>query len=122
MARLTVNPHQLQVLDYIVHLNATVVAVKHVLAGRYLKIKQNMLITLNDNRVILAKQRLVMNVHKSGAFTVPWNRVELPYSFEIERPDPPSKEPETTKVWPIKHDDCPEYHPTVNSVPGGRWR
>lgn len=122
MARLTVNPHQLQVLDYIVHLDATVVAVKHVLAGRYFKIKQNMLITLNDNRVILTKQRLVMNVHKSGAFTVPWNRVELPYSFEIERPDPPSKEPETTKVWPIKHDDCPEYHPTVNSVPGGRWR
>jgi len=122
MARLTVNPYQLQVLDHIVHLNATVVATKHVLAGRYLKTKQNMLITLHDNRVILAKQRLVLNVHKSGAFTVPWNRVEIPHSFEVDRPDPPSTEPETTKVWPIKHDKCPEYCTTVRTGPGRSWR
>ena len=105
MARLTVNAYQLQVLDRIVHLDATVVGVKHVLAGRYQKIKQNMLITLHDNRVILAKQRLVLNVHKSGAFTVPWNRVEIPHSFEVERPDPPSKEPEKLTIYPLKEVD-----------------
>lgn len=87
MSRMTVNPHQLQVMDHIIHLNATVVGIKHILAGRYMKIKQNMLITLHDNRVILAKQGLVLNVHKNGAFTVPWNRVELPDRFEVERPD-----------------------------------
>ena len=40
----------------------------------------------------------------------------------VYRPDAPVKEPETTKVWPIKHDDCPEYHPTVTTVRGGKWR
>lgn len=99
MARVSVNCHQLQVLDRIIHLDAVVVGIKHVLAGRYQKIKQNMLITLSDNRVILAKQRLVMNVHQSGAFTVPWNRVEMPYSFEVERPEPRSTEPVKVTTW-----------------------
>lgn len=86
--RLTINPHQLQVGDVIVHLGATVTNIKHIKAGRYLKIKQNMLITLHDNPVILARQQLVLNVHKNGAFTVPWNRVEIPDRFEVDRPEP----------------------------------
>lgn len=99
MARVSVNCHQLQVLDRIIHLNATVVGIKHVLAGRYQKIKQNMLITLSDSRVILAKQRLVMKVHQSGAFIVPWERVDIPYSFEVERPEPASTEPAKVTTW-----------------------
>jgi hypothetical protein len=69
-------------------LDAYVVGVKHIKAGRYLKIKQNTMFTLSDSRVILAKQALILNVHSSGKLTVPWKREEIPSRFEVERPEP----------------------------------
>lgn len=101
MARVSVNCHQLKVLDRIIHLNAVVVGITHVVGGRYKRIRQNMKIALSDNRVILAKERLVLNVTQSGAFVVPWKRVEMPYSFEVERPEPPNLEPASVTTIPL---------------------
>jgi hypothetical protein len=99
MSRVTVNPYQLQVLDRIIHLDAVVVGITNILGGKYKRIKHNLKITLSDNRVILARERLLLNVHKSGQLTVPWKRVELPYTFEVERPEPKLLEAASVTVF-----------------------
>lgn len=87
MTRLSIGVHDLQLGDRIIHLDSYVVGIKHIKAGRYLKIKQNIMFTLSDNRVILAKQGLILNVHASGKMTVPWERETIPNRFEVERVD-----------------------------------
>ncbi|MNG25447.1 hypothetical protein D3C85_90220 [compost metagenome] len=84
---ISVGIHQLELGDRIVHLNQYVVGIKHIKGGRYKTIKQNIMFTLSDGRVILAKQGLILNVHASGKMTVPWKRETIPNRFEVERVD-----------------------------------